>query len=159
MADYPVVPAWGDPESKISKWFSVHEALWLPSWQRYATESDGLNWQVKSAIIQFAVNVMDPARELLGVPLVIHCWYRPLAYNKYIGGAENSAHQCLGNWGAADFSGYLPGSDSRWESCNKMRALLIADLVRLNARMENAPDTSWVHLDNHPISATRYFKP
>ena len=46
---------------------------------------------VLSRLTYLAENVLHPLRAALG-PVLITCGYRPLALNKKIGGAENSAH-------------------------------------------------------------------
>ena len=41
---------WCDPKQKISDYFSVGEALYLPRWERLANEQDGLSDDSKTAL-------------------------------------------------------------------------------------------------------------
>jgi hypothetical protein len=150
---------WDRPESMISRFFSVHEAIWLPSWRREADEDDGLNERVKAEILRLA-GKLDTIRERIGVPIVVHCWYRPPAYNRFIGGAKESAHMCSGPWSAVDFSAAMPGAANRGESCDKIKAMVLPWLQELDLRMENnGQGATWVHVDTKPIVLSRYFKP
>jgi hypothetical protein len=69
--------------------FTWHDALWLPSDNRHATEDEAAEFLpniVKQAL------ALDGLRDHFKSPIVVHCWLRPTAYNKKIGGAKNSAH-------------------------------------------------------------------
>lgn len=138
---------WTDPNVKVSRYFTVKEMLWLPSWSRLATEADGLNDEVKANLIKLA-NVMDQVREYLGKPVRVHVTYRPEEYNRQIGGALRSAHT-LGL--AMDFD--------VGEDCNETRQTLLPKLEEFNLRMENI-NGQWVHLgaDWQP-GKSRFFKP
>ena len=150
---------WSAPEAMISRHFSVHEALWLPTWRREADEEDGLDERVKAELVRLA-KIMDIVRDRIEVPIVVHCWFRPKAYNALVGGAQGSAHTCGGPWSAVDWSAALPSCQSRGESCDKLRAMILPWLEEFGLRMENnGPGAPWVHLDTKPPVATRYFKP
>lgn len=150
---------WSRSEAMISRYFSVHEVLWLPSWRCEASEDDGLTDEIKSEIVRLAKK-LDIVRERIGEPIVIHSWYRPRAYNKEIGGAKNSGHQSLGPWSAVDFSAGMPGCSSRGESCDKLRAMIMPWLEELDLRLENnGKDAPWVHLDTKEVVLSRYFRP
>ena len=91
---------------------------------------------------------MDKIREYLGKPIKVHVTFRPLEYNRQIGGALKSAHT-LGL--AMDFD--------CGEDCNKTRKKLLPKLEEFNIRMEdiNGP---WVHVGcDYSPGKTRYFKP
>ncbi len=143
----------------ISKHFTYHECLWLPTWGRHATEEDGLTTEVLLNLTAGAA-AMDAVRDFFDLPINVHVWYRPVKYNAEVGGSATSAHMCLnpGIW-ACDFD--VVGMD-----CDAARAkILIPDadghtlLDRLNLRMEdNGPGAEWIHLDSkRPISG-RVFK-
>ena len=150
---------WANPEAMISKHFSVHEALYLPSWARQATEADGLNESVKAEISRLAL-LVDIVCDRLEIKPVVHCWYRPRGYNKEVGGAKNSSHLSEGPWSAIDFSAAVPGCDSRGKSCDLLRAKILPMLEELGLRMEkNGKDAPWIHLDSKPPIFTRYFRP
>lgn len=141
---------WTKPGSPVSSWFSVNECLYLPSWpfQRMATEADGLNDQIKNSLYALCQK-MDMVREFFAAPIVVHCTYRPFAYNALVKGAENSAHT---RGMAMDWS--IDGLD-----CDKVRELLLPSLESLGMRMENLPGSKWIHLDISPVINERFFKP
>jgi uncharacterized protein YcbK (DUF882 family) len=131
------------------KHFTVKEALWLPSWNRAATAADGLTLAVE-AQLDSLFHVMDTIREMLGSPISVHCAYRPLAYNKLVGGVPASAH-LFGQ--ACDFS-------VKGMTCDEVRAKLLPYLDFLQIRMENLPGSCWVHIDTRaPGVGGRYFTP
>ena len=150
---------WSDPDQKISKFFTVREAIYLSKWGRLAYEGDGLNAQVKARILAMAAKA-DVVREYLGRPMRIHSWYRPKHYNALVGGATGSKHMCLGgDWSALDFDCVLPKVDSQAEACDTIRAALEPKLEEFGIRMERNPGCNWIHLDNAPVTHERYFKP
>lgn len=70
------------------KHFIWREALWLPKWVIYAMPLDQV---IESNIRQTAMK-MDLIRNHFNRPIKVTSWYRPLEYNKLIGGARKSAH-------------------------------------------------------------------
>lgn len=136
--------------------FTWGEALYLPSWGTHHIPSD----TEKANIIKIA-QVMEKVRLLLNSPLNIHCWIRPVLnnpqssyncqdYNKYVGGALNSAHK-VGL--AVDFNPINI-------TCSQGKAILLPQLQSLGMRMENNGDTAnWIHLDLYPVQTSRYFVP
>lgn len=144
---------WSNPQSKISKYFTVGEALYLPQWKCYHIPSD----DEKANIIRHASN-MDKVREVVG-PCVVHCWIRPGAlncpssphhgedYNALCKGAPASRHK------KGDATDYHPKN----MSCDDARAKLEPKLAEFGMRMEKAPGTNWVHNDSGPVISTRYF--
>lgn len=144
---------WNDPHCKVSKYFTVKEALWLPSWNRMANASDGLDDNVKANLINIFIK-MDIVREFLGKPIRVHCAYRPDAYNALVKGAKNSSHKALDDCAAVDWDCNEP--------CDDTRAKLLPKLEELRLRMEdNGPGAPWVHLDDRtpPPGHPFYFKP
>jgi len=140
---------WANPKHKISKYFTLKEALYLPTWNRMATEEDGLNEPVKINLLRL-FNKMDEVREFLGKPIYVHVAYRPAEYNALVGGAPMSAH----------VSGKAADWDCR-EDCDLTREKLLPELYRLDMRMENKPKSNWVHLDTAHVrpGANRFFYP
>lgn len=141
---------WKDPKSKISKYFTIKEAIYLPSWNRMAEEADGLNDEVKNNLIEL-FQKLDLVREYFNKPMNVHCAYRPEEYNKLIKGAPKSAHK-FGK--ACDF--HISGM-----TCDEVRRQIMANhlLETWNFRMEWLDGSSWVHLGNDWKSGIRYFKP
>ena len=146
---------WTNPESKISKHFTVKEALWLPSWQVMHIPSEG----EKTNILKQAAK-MDLIREFLNVPINIHCWLRPILnnpssshhgqdYNALVKGAKNSAHKI----------GLATDYDAKGLNCDDVRAKLVPKLDEWQIRMEKMPGGNWVHNDSAPVIASRYFNP
>lgn len=142
---------WTDAKAKVSRYFTVKEALYLPSWNRMATEAE-MTDITKTNLIQLFTK-MDEIREVFGAAVNVHCALRPDLYNKQIGGALNSAHK----YGmAVDF--HIEGY-----SCDEIREkiLKLNLLATLKLRMEDLPGSSWVHIDTRKPSSEskRFFKP
>lgn len=135
-----------------SKYFTWHEALWLPKYSCYHIPSD----IEKENIIKTSL-VMDKIREYLNSPIIVHIWLRPILnnpnskfngqdYNILVGGAPHSAHkQGL----AVDFHPVTM-------TCDEGRAKLISKLAEFNIRTEKDA-TTWIHVDLFPPSPNRYF--
>jgi len=146
---------WSNPQSKISKYFTVKEALWLPSWKVFHIPTE----QEKANILKQAAK-MDLIREFLGTPINVHCWLRPVLnhpgseyngkdYNAFVHGAKNSAHKV----------GLATDYDAHGLNCDDVRAKLEPKLEEWEIRMERMPGGQWIHNDCAPVISTRYFKP
>lgn len=141
---------------KISKYFTWKELLYLPTWKEYHTPST----VEQNNLIKLA-KVMDDIRDIIGKPIRVHVCIRPgkanipgsvhngQDYNALIGGAKNSAHK---SGLAIDWS--VPGED-----CDDIRTLLLPILTQLGVRMEDKPNSNWVHIDLLPPRPNRFFKP
>jgi hypothetical protein len=146
-----------NPQDKISQYFTYHEFLWLPSWNRLADESDGLDDDVVDRLKVLAEK-LDIVREYFDKPIRIHVAYRPAKYNAQIGGAKSSAHCAAVNMEAAvDF-------DVIGLTCDEAKAMILQDdkLADWDMRMEDLPQGSgWIHLDTRPLipGHNRCFKP
>jgi zinc D-Ala-D-Ala carboxypeptidase len=140
-----------DPKALISDHFSYREALWLPSWNRMAAEEDGLTVEIIGNLKQLFFD-MDMVRAYFGQPIIVHCAYRPVAYNMEVNGAKNSPH-ILGM--ACDF--HIESID-----CDQAKQRILDDrmLSTWNMRMEQGT-TNWLHLDTRlvPDGGKRYFLP
>lgn len=146
---------WSNPDCKVSQHFTVKEMLWLPTWHRMANEQDGLDDKVKANLIDLAKS-MDIVREYFGKSINVHVTYRPLEYNKAIGGALHSAHS---EGGAMDF-------DVVGMNCDDARKKINDDgmLEKWQMRMEDISalaSRNWVHLDRRQpaVGGHRFFKP
>ena len=151
---------WLDPKAKVSKYFTVHECTFLPSWRIYHQPSE----EEKKTIIEFA-KTMDIVRERIGKPITVHVWIRPKSvnapgsdrhgqdYNLFIGSKSTKSGHIFGN--ACDFhvSGYIGP-----EKCAEIRAKIMPWLEELDIRMEDI-NGGWVHLDSKPVGSKRFFKP
>jgi len=78
---------WKDPKSKVSKYFTVEECLWLPQWKVLGEPNN-----LVKVNIHFIAAKMDYIREILGEPIIITSWFRPLDYNILVKGATSSLH-------------------------------------------------------------------
>ncbi len=103
---------------------------------------------------------MDRIRDFLGVSINVHVWIRPILnnpvskyhgqdYNKLVGGATHSAH--------------IDGSAVDWDAqgfaCDDVRSKLLSKLDEFNIRVEDKPQSNWVHCDIYPPRPNRYFIP
>lgn len=142
---------WNDLNARISPNFSVHEALWLPSWGRHATPEERMGFEGNMVAL---AHKMEAVRDLFAAPIKVHCWLRPTAYNKEVGGARSSAH-LVGR--AVDF--HVDGFEGAG-GCLRARGIILPHLEALGLRMENH-EGGWVHIDSAPVgpSGNRYFLP
>jgi uncharacterized protein YcbK (DUF882 family) len=138
-----------NPQDKISKYFTYKEALWLPQWNRCATSEDGLTDDHIQNLKELFTK-MDEVREFFGAPVIVHVSFRPQIYNAQVNGSKRSAHM---EGKAVDF--HVKGLN-----CDDARAKLLPKLDELGFRMENLPNSGWVHLDTRvPGPSGRFFKP
>jgi len=143
---------WAKPSDSISKYFAVHDAIYLPSFQRLATEADGLTDLVKASLLVLFAK-MDVVREILDKPIRSHCGFRPRGYNILVGGSKGSAHLSEGPWAAYDW-------DAEGQLCSETRSILLPHIEGLGLRMEDTTGP-WVHTDTRPVppGGARFFKP
>ncbi|MEZ4403299.1 MAG: D-Ala-D-Ala carboxypeptidase family metallohydrolase [Kofleriaceae bacterium] len=116
--------------------FTWHEALWLPSFGRHVQPSDVTNISIDTLIanVERQAQALSAVANALGKSIVVHCWVRPPAYNRRIGGAGNSAHL---RGMATDF--HCPGM-----SAEQVRRAVKSQHLYPGAGENNV---SWVHLD------------
>lgn len=150
---------WNNPAAKVSKYFTVKETTYLPSWGISHIPSE----EEKKNIVALAL-IMDKVRELINLPIGVHVWMRPGSvncpgsqyhgqdYNAFIKGAKRSPHkQGQGiDWSAKGLT------------CDEIRKKLEPKLEELGLRMEDLPGSNWVHNDTYPASVSggrRFFKP
>lgn len=140
---------WTDPYCKITKHFTVAEALWLHRWNRMASVYDGFDeYHQENLIVLF--QKMELVRAYFGRPIHITSAFRPYHYNRMIGGAVHSAHTygMAADWHISGLSGDI------------CRYWLVRKLHEWDMRCENSPRTSWVHLDiREPSANGRFFRP
>lgn len=128
-----------------TKNFKWKEAVWLAEWQIFVLPDE----DTANNIIQTAEK-MQAIRDIFSKPIIVTSWYRPKEYNKFIGSKANNSKHIQGL--ACDFivKGYK--SDS-------VREILLDYLERLDIRMENLPNASWVHIDLGKVVKNRFFVP
>lgn len=143
-------------DTKISKYFTWREALFLPSWNIYHDPTD----EEKTNIVAMAIS-LDAVRDMFKKSVHIHCWIRPILrpmfgnsahtgqdYNAFVKGAIDSGHI---NGNAADF-------DLADTNCDEARTLILPKLDEWNLRMEDRPKSNWIHLDRKAVITQRFFK-
>lgn len=167
-----------DLNAKISKYFKLKEALFLPSWSVYhiPTEQELFN------IINFAKQ-LDLVREFIGIEINVNVWIRPvkvntkdtinptfskdpiirqkqeialknLNYNMFIGSIATKSAHILGRAVDFTFKGFTTP-----DKCAVMRYKLIPKLEQWNLRLENIRG-NWIHMDNFaPNNERRFFIP
>lgn len=159
---------WTNEYLQISKYFTVREAIFLPTWGRLANQLDGLNDDVNEALL-FMFAKLDIVRDFIGAPIRVHVAYRPAAYNQVVRGAPDSSHiarieDIAGERAliaAVDWSADV-GETTVGENCDTLRSALAPKLEEFGLRMEDQPlGSGWIHLDSHPVlpGHERYFKP
>lgn len=151
---------WADGGTLISTSFTVHEALFLPSWRVYHIPSD----EEKQEIMKTAA-AMQRIRELFNRPVVVHCWMRPTCtnapgtryhgrnYNRHIGSRSMRSAHIFGR--AVDF--HVSGM-AGIAGCAAARNIILPYLEPWNLRMEDI-EGGWVHIDTNPVIRSRFFKP
>jgi hypothetical protein len=114
-----------------------HQALYLPSWGRHVKPSDVTNASMDTVLanIEKQAAALQKVSDHFGKSIVVHCWLRPPAYNKQIGGAGNSAHL---RGTATDF--HMPGL-----TAEQVRKGLKANPHLYPGTGEN--NVNWVHID------------
>lgn len=151
---------WSNPYAKISDFFTVKDALYLPSWKIMHAPSD----YEKINILKLAKK-LDLLCSKFG-KMVVHCWIRPTKvnapdsdyhsknYNAFVGSSPSSGHV---DGRAIDF--HFSGQEGI-ENCDKMRKKLLPWLEPMDLRLEDIQG-NWLHLDFKPVgkSGNRFFKP
>lgn len=153
---------WTNPKDHISRYFTVHDATYLPKWQIYHQPSE----IEKANILKLAAK-LDSIMDFLGHRVVVHCFIRPTSvncpesfhngqnYNLAIGSTATRSAHIVGM--ACDL--HVQGFEGAI-GCDDIRTQLVPELEPLKLRMEQASgDHTWVHLDMAPVISTRYFKP
>lgn len=149
---------WSNPSDKISKYFTVKEACWLPSWGIMHVPSEA----EKANIMKMAA-IMDVIREKVGKPISVHCWIRPTSVN-CPGSAHHGGNYNLAIGSTALHSAHIIGKAVDWDcgtNCDDVRTLLAPQLEAMGLRMEKMPGGNWVHNDcaDVPPGGVRYFIP
>lgn len=168
---------WSDPKAKVSKYFTVKEVLFLPSWGCYHTPSE----EEKANVLKMA-EVMDKVREFVGKPIGVHCWMRPNKANCTVDPAKvqwssNTTTRKMQEAALAvlDYNAFIGSTAKRsphisgkavdWdcnENCDDTRTKLMSKLDEFNMCMEDVPGGNWIHLDIYEPAihgGKRFFKP
>lgn len=157
MRDWRLIN-WKDTGYNVSRFFTVREAIYSSRLGRLMDERDGLTDHVKEQIVRLG-DKLDLVHEFIGLPMIVHSWYRPFDLNKLVGGSKGSKHMCLGDYSAIDFHCHVQGTKSNEEACDILRASLEPKLEEWGLRMEKLPGADWIHLDSAEVVFLRYFRP
>jgi len=133
-----------DFKAKItgSKYFTWHEALWLPQFERHASASEVTPTIIHNIVRQ--AKALDVLRDHFKAAIGVHCWLRPPAYNSHIKGAPKSAHL---RGTATDF--HIVGY-----TADQVRKVLLANKSLYPGAGEL--DVTWMHLD---LEHQKWFHP
>ncbi len=179
---------WSDPKYPISKYLTVHDALYLHSWGvlHIPTEIEIQN------ILTLAL-IIDSICDMFG-PIETHCFIRPikahfngsisiklntktkdynikkqalkeLNYNAFIGSKSPSGAHPLALGIDFNFKYYNNKEfidlnlNEKIKACQEMRLKLEPLLEELGLRMEDNYPGTWIHLDKLPVKYHRFFKP
>lgn len=128
--------------TNITKNISLNELLHSQTATRHRIDNtpDGI---ILQHLIDSAVNLWQPARDFLGVPIVISSGYRSPRLNAKIGGAKNSAHK----YGyAIDF--VAPNFGSTRAVVQHLAHMFKQKNIAFDQAIIEYPNspTSWVHL-------------
>lgn len=73
------------------KWFTIEELCRSATAQELGIKNEPTT-EIKNNLENLVVNVLDPAREAMNVPIIVNSGYRCHELNKAVGGASNSQH-------------------------------------------------------------------
>ncbi len=127
--------------------FRWSEALWLPKWELYTYPKADIVNNIKST-----AKKLQLVRNHYNKPIRVTSWYRPEIYNQLIKGAPNSYH----------VKGLAVDFEVDGISCDQVRKDLEHRLGGWSIRMENLPNSAWIHLDlGNPADhySSRFFRP
>lgn len=73
------------------KWFTIEELCRSATAQELSIKNEPTT-EIKNNLENLVVNVLDPAREVMNVPIIVNSGYRCHELNKVVGGVSNSQH-------------------------------------------------------------------
>ena len=74
------------------KYFTLEELLYSATAISRKIDNTQITDSIRANLIALVENVLDPAREKLGVPVLVSSGYRCPQLNKIVGGVSNSQH-------------------------------------------------------------------
>jgi len=121
----------------MSLHFSDAEMIRSQSALRLGLPNEPHPWQWAN-LNRLRDTLLEPVRELLGVPLAVNSGFRSAAVNAHVGGHRNSAH-LYGR--AADLS---PIGMSVTEAIGRIAA--VVDTLPIDQAIEECGPSGWLHL-------------
>lgn len=76
---------------QLSKNFYLSEMIFSETAERFSLNNDPGAAEI-AELKNLCVNILQPLRDALGVPVIVNSGYRGPAVNKHIGGSVNSQH-------------------------------------------------------------------
>lgn len=116
------------------KWFTIDELCHSATADKLGIRNIPTDDVIES-LSELVHNVLDPAREMMGIPLIVNSGYRSYELNRAVGGVATSQHT---KGEAADISA---GS----KECNKKLFDTICDRLQFDQLIDEH-DLSWVHV-------------
>jgi uncharacterized protein YcbK (DUF882 family) len=158
---------WTDLSSKISKYFTVKEAIWLPQENRACSE-DELSDEIKENLIA-TFQWMDTVREYFGKPITVTICLRTMAYHIDLYKRINEKNKAAGKpevkvpMGSMHPKGKAVDFVVKGMTCDEVKKKILDEnkLEEWNLRLEdNGQGANWIHLDDRePGPGGRFFKP
>jgi hypothetical protein len=140
---------WTKASTMLSDHFSVGEMIALHSWNRLATEEDGLTDDVKANLLKLC-EIMEKIRMILGCGINVHCGFRSVKYNQEV--LKSIPHDVHAAGMAIDFD------CNQTMTIEQAKEKIRPHLEELNIRLEGGT-TTWIHLDFHAVGPSgREFK-
>ena len=141
-----------DPRRVFSPHFRLHEFTKSATASKYQLHNAPREECELANLRALATEVLEPARAMLGVPLVIASGYRCATLNRLVGGAPQSQHM-LGE--AADF---IPKNLDIEEAAGLLvaqPALPFDQLIYEVRERENAAPLRWIHISHRRFGKGR----
>jgi hypothetical protein len=140
---------WTDKDCQVTEHFTVGDCLTLHSWNRLASEDDGVTDEVKANIV-VVCQKMEQIREVVGCPINVHCIFRSVEYNEQV--LHSLPHDVHSMGMAIDWD---CNSDHTIEEAKE---LIRPKLEEFGLRLEGGT-TTWIHNDIHALGPSgREFK-
>jgi uncharacterized protein YcbK (DUF882 family) len=146
---------WTNASNQVTDHFTVGEMITLHAYNRLANESDGLNESMQNQLISLC-QILEQVRDLLAVPMNVHCGFRSQGYNQDQGiKPVADVHSGAGN----DSCAAIDFDCNPHLTIQEVKDKLEPVLEQLNLRMEKGT-SAWIHLDTRaPGPSGRYFTP
>lgn len=145
-----------DPRRALSPHFRLHEFTKSATAEKYQLQNMPREECELANLRALATEVLEPARKIIGVPLLVTSGYRSATLNRLVGGTPRSQHM-VGE--AVDF---IPqGGESSMDVLEA--ALLIAaqpdlpfdQLILETRERENAAPMRWIHISHRRFGRNR----
>ena len=141
-----------DPRRALSPHFKLHEFTKSATAEKHQLNNMPREEFELANLRALATNILEPARTIIGAPLVVTSGFRCATLNRLIGGAARSQHM-LGE--AADF---IPKNMDVEEAAlllSSQPELPFDQLVYETRLRENAAPMRWIHISHRRFGRNR----